>query len=266
MAIQLGAHVDQTDPIGQAESLGAQVIQINLGDPQAWRGHQVAYPGGATALRAAAAAAGVGIYVHTPFVLNLASTNNRIRIPSRKLLQQQVDLAAEIGARGVIVHGGHVGSGDDPEAGYLNWFKAIDGLRGECPVLIENTAGGSNAMVRRVAGIERLWAAIGRAAGFEQVGFCLDTCHAHASGEPLEHLAARIREITGRIDLVHANDSRDAAGSGADRHDNLGAGQLAERALVEMIVEAQAPVIVETPGGLAAQQRDLDWLRARLPS
>ena len=109
MAIQLGAHVDQTDPIGQAEILGAQVIQINLGDPQAWRGHQVAYPGGATALRAAAAAAGVGIYVHTPFVLNLASTNNRIRIPSRKLLQQQVDLAAEIGARGVIVHGGHVG-------------------------------------------------------------------------------------------------------------------------------------------------------------
>ena len=47
--------------------------------------------------RAAAEAADVALYVHAPYVLNVATTNNRIRIPSRKLLQQTVDLAAEVG-------------------------------------------------------------------------------------------------------------------------------------------------------------------------
>ena len=34
----------------------------------------------------------------------------------------------------------------------------------------------------------------------------------------------RVKAITGRIDLVHLNDSRDAFGSGADRHANIGHG------------------------------------------
>ena len=46
------------------------------------------------------------------------------------------------------------------------------------------------------------------------VGFCLDTCHAHAGGNDLA-VVERVRAITGRIDLVHANDSRDAFDSGA---------------------------------------------------
>jgi deoxyribonuclease-4 len=51
-------------------------------------------------------------------------------------------------------------------------------------------------------------------------GFCLDTCHAHAGGEELLGIVDRVKAITGRIDLVHANDSRDTFDSGADRHDN----------------------------------------------
>ena len=53
------------------------------------------------------------------------------------------------------------------------------------PLLIENTAGGDNAMARRLEAIARLWEAIGAASGGDQVGFCLDTCHAHAGGNDL---------------------------------------------------------------------------------
>ncbi|GAB4974361.1 hypothetical protein MAHJHV55_52230 [Mycobacterium avium subsp. hominissuis] len=35
-----------------------------------------------------------------------ASANNRVRIPSRKILQDTCDAAAEINATAVIVHGG----------------------------------------------------------------------------------------------------------------------------------------------------------------
>ena len=72
----------------------------------------------------------------------------------------------------------------------------------------------------------RLWDAIGAARGGDTVGFCLDTCHAHAGGNDLTTIVDKIRAITGRIDLVHANDSRDAFDSGADRHTNFGSGTL----------------------------------------
>ena len=83
-------------------------MQFFLGDPQGYKGPEVRYAGGADGLRADAEAAGIGLYVHAPYIVNVATTNNRIRIPSRKLLQQHMDAAAEIGARGLIVHGGHV--------------------------------------------------------------------------------------------------------------------------------------------------------------
>ncbi len=49
------------------------------------------------------------------------------------------------------------------------------------PLLIENTAGGENAMARQLDRIGRVWDAVSQAEGFEQVGFCLDTCHAWAA-------------------------------------------------------------------------------------
>ncbi|GAB2592004.1 deoxyribonuclease IV [Microlunatus antarcticus] len=261
--LQAGAHGDQLDPVAEAQARDAQLAQFFLGDPQAWKGPQVAFEGGAPALRQAATDAGIALYVHAPYVLNVATTNNRIRIPSRKFLQQHLDAAAEIGAAGLVVHGGHVLKADDPATGIDNWRKCVERLDLKVPLLIENTAGGDNAMARHLDRLDQLWDAVedGDGAG---VGFCLDTCHAHAAGEDLDGLVDRVRAITGRIDLVHANDSRDAAGSGADRHTNLGEGQVDPDALVAIVREAGAPVVVETPGGVDGQSADLAWLRARL--
>ncbi len=132
------------------------------------------------------------------------------------------------------------------------------------PLLIENTAGGDNAMARRLEAVERLWEAIGRAEGGDTVGFCLDTCHAHAGGNDLADVAAKVRAITGRIDLVHCNDSRDEFDSGADRHTNLGSGHIDAADIAHVVREAGAPVVVETPGGVEGQRADIAWLRDRL--
>lgn len=264
MALSIGAHVDQEDPVAEALARGTDVVQMFLGDPQSYKGPVVRYPGGAAALRAAAEAAGVSLYVHSPYPINVAATNNRIRIPGRKLLQQHVLAAAEIGAKGVVVHGGHLGTDEDAGVGFDNWRKCVDGLDLPVPLLIENTAGGDNAMARRLEAIDRLWEAVGRASGAENVGFCLDTCHAHAGGIDLADAAAKIKAITGRIDLVHANDSRDEFDSGADRHTNFGSGFVDGEALVAVVREAGAPVVCETPGGVEGQSADIDWLRARV--
>lgn len=258
--LHFGAHVDQNDPIAEAKGIGADIVQFFLGSPQSFKKPQVQYPGGAEALRADAEAAGVGLYVHAPYIINVASTNNRVRIPSRKLLQQTVTEAAAAGARGVIVHGGHVTAEDDPAVGYDNWRKAVDGLKLEVPILIENTAGGNNAMARHLEAIQGVWEAISTSDNIDSVGFCLDTCHAHAAGLDLAGVVDDIRGITGRIDLVHCNDSRDVAGSGADRHTSLGHGEITINAIADIVRDAGAPVILETPGDGHASE--IAWLRS----
>lgn len=263
-SLTIGAHVDQVDPVGEADLRGAGLSQFFLGDPQGWKRPLVAYAGGAPALRDAAALARIDLYVHAPYVLNVATSNNRIRIPSRKLLQQTIDLASEIGAKGVIVHGGHVLKSDDPAIGFANWRKCIERTRLSVPLLIENTAGGDHAMARRLERIAQLWDAIEGAEDADQVGFCLDTCHAHAGGEELVDVVERVVAVTGRIDLVHANDSRDSFGSGADRHANLGSGTISVEQLAAVVRVAGAPVVCETPGGVEGQAADIAWVRDQL--
>lgn len=257
MAIRIGAHVEQPDPLAAAAAREADLVQFFLGDPQGWAAPVVTYSGGFAGLEEAAKERGIDLYVHAPYRLNVATTNNRIRIPSRKLLQQHVDGAAELGAKALIVHGGHVLKSDDPEVGVDNWRKCAEMLDYRLPVLIENTAGGDNAMARRLDRLDRLWDAVGPSG----MGFCLDTCHAHAGGIELDDVVARVLAITGRIDLVHANDSRDSFDSGADRHANLDDGTIGSAAIAEIARSAGAPVVVETPGGADGQGTDIALLR-----
>ena len=232
-----GAHIRGDSPLEEAKSIGASCLQMFVGPPQSWK--QPPPRDDAEEL----AASDLPIYVHAPYLINVASPNNRVRIPSRKILQGSLQRAAEIGAAGFIVHGGH--AEDGIEAGFVRWRKVFEEL-GETPVriLIENTAGGDNAMGRYIETLAELWSYFD---GFD-VGFCFDTCHAHAAGEDLSDVVPRVLEATGRIDLVHANGSRDAAGSGADRHTNFSDSLLDPEAIADMVKASGAPaVICETP-------------------
>jgi deoxyribonuclease-4 len=263
--LRIGAHVDQIDPVGETLARGGDLAQFFLGDPQGWKAPKVAYAGGAEGLRQAAADADIDLYVHAPYLVNVATSNNRIRIPSRKILQQHIDAAAQVGAKALIVHGGHLQKGDDPQLGYDNWCKTFERTDLKLPVLIENTAGGENAVARRLDRIARLWDAITERCDTTNVGFCLDTCHAHAGGEDLVGLVDRVKAITGRIDLVHANNSRDTFDSGADRHANFASGEIDPEEIAAVVSAAGAPVVCETPGGQSGQGSDIAFLRERLP-
>ena len=260
-----GGHFHVDDPLAEATACGADAVQFFLGDPQGWKGPVI--PGGdPDAVQAAYAGADLDVYIHAPYVINVATGNNRIRIPSRKLLDQQLQAAASVGAKGLIVHGGHVTAGTDFAEGLENWRKAVERIERPLPMLIENTAGGDGAMARSLEAIGRLWEAVTQAAGDDgaDVGFCLDTCHANSAGIDLADAVDRIKAITGRIDLVHCNNSRDEFGSGRDRHANIASGTIDPALLLGVVRAAGATVICETPeenGGLAA---DISWLKQHL--
>ena len=149
---------------------------------------------------------------------------------------------------------------DDAGEAPMRWRKALDQLSTDVPVLIENTASGDFAAVRRWDGLAALWDAIG---GYD-VGFVLDTCHAWAGGEALEGIVERTLAITGRIDLVHCNDSRDGFDSRRDRHANLGDGEIPLDSIVAVVREAGAVTVVETPGGSSEQAEDIELIRSEL--
>jgi deoxyribonuclease-4 len=251
----IGAHVDPADPLLAAKTRDAAAIQFFLTDPQAWKPPQ--QHAQADAIRTS----GLTIYIHAPYRINVATTNNRIRIPSRKLLAQHAQGAADLGAKAIIVHGGHLAEGDEPAIGVDNWRKTFAYAEKDggfaLPGLIENTAGGTNPMALRFDRLAMLWDAVGDYG----VGFCLDTCHAYAGGEELSGIVDRVLSITGRIDLVHANDSRDAFDSGADRHANFGSGTIDAAVIADVCRAAGSDVIVETPGGPEGQAADIAYLR-----
>lgn len=249
----IGAHVGQEDPLGDAKAMGLDAVQMFLGDPQSFSKPQPRED--AEVLRAS----GVPIFIHAPYRLNPCHPSPRIRVPSRKTLAQTVDAAADIGAAGVIVHGGH--AEDRPEEGPIRWCKVFEEREFPTRVLIENTAGGDNAVARYVDQIARLWEKL---EGFE-VGFCFDTCHAHAAGEELVDVVERVLKVVGTIDVLHCNDSRDPPGTGADRHANIGKGKMDPEVIRAMIKASGAPVLIlETPWPGVVD--DLAWVRSSIAS
>lgn len=252
--VRIGAHVDGEYPLKAASELGVECVQVFLSAPQGFE--KPPDRDDADELLASP----VDLYVHAPYRINVCSPKPNIRYGSRKILQQTCEAAGAVGAAAVIVHPGHAEDGVDE--GVKRWARTLEMLTSEVPVYLENTAGGENAVARRAEALAKLWAAVTAQETDVEVGFCFDTCHAHAAGEDLSDVVERMRAITGRIDLCHANDSRDAAGSGADRHANLGAGQMDPDDIRAMIRACEAPVIVETPG--AGHPEDLAFVRAAL--
>ncbi|WP_153504631.1 deoxyribonuclease IV [Cumulibacter manganitolerans] len=254
---RIGAHVRDSDPLTAATERDAEVVQFFLADPQKW--HKPKPRADAAELKASP----VEVFIHAPYIVNVASTNNRIRIPSRKIMREHATAAETVGATGLIVHGGHVTKDDDPAVGAENWRKAFAEAHEkyggfDTPILIENTAGGDYSMARRLEAIARLWDAVGD----YNPGFCFDTCHAYAGGIDLVTAVEKVKAITGRIDLVHCNDSRDEFDSGRDRHITIGKGTIDPGLLREVVAAAGAPVVVETPG--EHQADDIAFLRAAL--
>ncbi len=252
----VGAHVQGIDPLAEAEAVGAERIQLFLSNPQGWEKPETRDD--AAELRDSP----IGIYVHAPYLINVCSPRPNVRYGSRKILKDTCAAAAEVGAIAVIVHPGHAEDGIDE--GVDRWRRTLEMLESDVPVYLENTAGGDHAVARRFDALARLWEAVAAAKTDVEVGFCFDTCHAHAAGEELGDAVERARAITGGIDLMHVNDSRDPPGTGADRHANIGAGTMDLEVLAHMIRAAEAPSVVETPREVEALRADVEFVRAAL--
>ena len=163
------------------------------------------------------------------------------------------------------MHGGHVLKDDDPEVGFDNWRKCVDGTDLKVPLLIENTAGGDNAMARRLDRIARLWEASSRAEGGGQG-------RASASTPAMRTRAAwRWRRWSTRSRRSPAGSTSCTPTTAATSSTpaptatpTSAKGRIDPDELVGVVRAAGAPVVVETPGGAEGQAADIGWLRERV--
>jgi deoxyribonuclease IV len=256
-----------------AEGIGASALQVFVGNPRGWA---LAHgsPNEDHAFRDLCADAGFPVYVHTPYLVNLGS-------PTATTVQRSLDSIAHnlargnrIGARGVVVHTGScVAQGGFDQAmrqvrdGLL---PLLDKLPDDGPtVLLEPTAGQGRSLC---AGVDQLPAYLDALERHPRLGICLDTCHVFAAGAPLDRRRGMTRTLDTlvetiapvRLELVHANDSKDPRGSFRDRHERIGQGAIGEAAFGELLRHPAVqgvPVIVETPGGRDAWAEDIALLR-----
>jgi deoxyribonuclease-4 len=267
-AMLLGAHESVAGgafhAIARGREDGCEAIQIFARPSAQWRAKPL-LPDEVSMFRSEHAAVGWPVLSHASYLINLCASDSVILERSRAALAEELFRAEELGLDYVVLHpGSHLGCGEDEgtRAVAESLTAVLARARGlRVKLLLEITAGQGSCLGCR---FEHMDAVLEKTRGGHEVGICFDTCHAHAAGEDLTDAVERARAITGRIDLMHVNDSRDPAGTGADRHANIGKGTIDPELIRHMVATAAAPSVVETPREVEDLRADIEFVRSAL--
>ena len=253
--------------LASALEVGAEVLQTFASNPRGWATPPLDRERIRQAGRKIREARLGPVFLHAPYLVNLASPNPGFLARSIVNLRSTIEHAEVLGA-GVVVHAGSAGATERDEA-LSRVRRTLLPLVEETSagVLIELTAGGAGSVASTWSQAGELLEALG---GHDTVRFCFDTCHAFSAGydvttpDGIETCFAEMARSVGvdRLGLVHANDSKDPRGSHRDRHEHLGRGTIGEvgfRALMRSAVARAVPIVVETPP--EGQAADIALLR-----
>ncbi|MFY4774030.1 deoxyribonuclease IV [Metabacillus sp. RGM 3146] len=212
---------------------------------------------------------------HTPYPTSLTPSSEKREITISSLLND-LEIANACGSEGVVVHFGKKVHRNDPLADYQLMISMLNSVlsqwKGDCKILLENNAGKPGSIgttfeelvqVRKLCDYP------------EKIGFCLDTCHAFASGlwtgdnwlEVLEN--GQKLGYFEHLKVIHLNNSMYKIREGKDRHTNIfNNGYIRENQFEELVLSPvliDIPFILETPSksGITheeeIQQLNLKW-------
>jgi deoxyribonuclease-4 len=274
--VRFGAHVPTRGgligAIESARACGADAAQIWGSNPRGWALPSVPHSV-AVAFGKAWAEAGLGpLFLHAPYMVNVASPNTDFRRRSVELARATMQLADWIMADGVVVHAGAGGAGTERARGVeaaAGSLVAVAGRADRAALFVELTAGGAGSVASTFPQARELFQAAGM---HPRLALCADTCHLFAAGYDLrtpKGVAAcfgqpRRLGLARRLRLVHANDSSYPSGSHRDSHTHVGEGHIGEagfRAILAQPALQRCAVLCETPGRLEDHARNIAMLR-----
>lgn len=256
--IRFGFHLSISGDIANApkaaqmNSYGAfQIFNMN---PRTWKSKEIDDVA-AERFREAVKLSEAEAFSHTPYLCNLASPKPDVYNNSVSMLLENMKGCDKLGINSLVLHvGSHTGSGTEKGmAGMIKGLKSVAGSA-EVQILLENSAGYTNSMGSNFEDIGKIIDAVGS----DQIGMCLDTCHAFAAGydirskEGLEQLTEEIDSYVGfkKVNLVHLNDSKFDLSSGLDRHWHIGKGFIGEKGFTNFFNDKHfksGSFVMETP-------------------
>jgi len=275
-----GAHVSIAGGLGnapkRAHDLGCECFQIFTRPPH---GGKAPLWDTFTAQRFQDECAKYGFtrwYIHTPYILNLASLNNKTRYGSMSIIKEDLQRANLIGAAMVVTHLGSANAYEMNETlakTAEGITKILDGYSGNALLLMEFAAGAGNIIG---SSIEQMKIILERVDDkyLRYLKICLDTAHVFASGIDLRTKAdarAFLKEFDREIGLsrlayIHANDSKVGLGEKKDRHEHLGKGKIGLECFRTFVGNARerslqgVDMVVETPT-LEGMKKDIALLK-----
>jgi len=257
--LKFGLHVSISGSIDRsvdrAVEFRCDVFQIFSRSPRMWKARELKQPE-VDLFREKLKASNLGVNGHMPYLPNPATPKDDMYKKSVGVLVEELGRCEALGLPYLVSHmGSHLGSGVD--AGIKRIQAALDtALKGSngVVILLENGAGGKNSMGSRFEEIGRILEGLKYG---DRVGVCFDTCHAYAAGYDLRSRVAVDSVIDGlegyvgldRVELVHLNDCVSALGTGRDRHEHIGLGEIGLEGFRAFLGSrfSSIPMVMETP-------------------
>ncbi|MCX5714426.1 MAG: deoxyribonuclease IV [Candidatus Omnitrophica bacterium] len=259
----LGVHISGLPKLykafERAEELGCNTLQVFSRNPQQWRNKNLA-PEDMEEFRREKASSNINlVFVHIPYLINLASPNPRLFKASIEAYVEDIKEAHALKVDYIVTHmGSHK---ETTEVGGLKRLaRALNRIiertkETNVGILLENTAGSGSWLGYKFGHHKKV---LGRLNDPRRVGLCLDTAHAYSAGfdlatkEGLERLLGDIDKAVGLsiLKLVHLNDSRAELGSHRDVHEHIGKGHIGLEGIARIINHPglrDLPFILETP-------------------
>ncbi|MFG6120812.1 deoxyribonuclease IV [Thalassobacillus sp. B23F22_16] len=211
---------------------------------------------------------------HTPYPTSLTPADDRKREAVVASLLNDLEITNACGSIGVVVHFGKQVEDGDPLVSYQLMIGVLNEVlsewEGSCKILLENNAGKPGSMGTTLEELSRVRELCEAP---EKIGFCLDTCHAFASGlwdgNNWEAVLAKGNELGyfNHLEAIHFNNSKYETGSGKDRHANIfGSGYITEEQFGQLIATPQLadiPFILETPKDTPTHEKEIRQLQEK---
>ncbi len=275
----LGAHISIADGFGESlirgKNIGCDTIQIFVKSNIQWKARDIEnfeiqeffFNKRETKIDP--------VIAHSSYLINLASSNKRIRNLSIMSFIKELKMAKELKIQYFIFHPGyHKGAGLKKGikliAKALNQIISKDNSR--IIILLETTSGQGSSIGYR---FEQLADIINLVNKKRRIGVCFDTCHVFSAGDAIrnrkdyEKTFDEYEKIIGikRLKVFHLNDSKGDLGSRIDRHQHIGKGYLGLKPFRFILNDKRfqnIPMIIETPkdGGYKKDIENLTILRS----
>jgi deoxyribonuclease-4 len=259
LGLQVSTEGKIYEALQRAYKLGCNTMQIFSRNPQRWRDSPLAPEDIAEFNRRQERLKIRPLFIHIPYLINLASPNPRLYKASINAYIEDILEAHTLGGDYIVTHmGSHKETSE--RSGLKRLTQALNTILDSTKavkvgILLENTAGSGSWLGYKFSHQREVIQGLNNR---ERVGLCLDTAHAYLAGydiatkEGLGKMLDEIDKLVGvsLLKLIHLNDAKDKLNTHRDRHEHIGKGFIGLEGMKRIINHPKlrnAPFILETP-------------------